>query len=50
MGLTRFLINDNSNIAGVHLEGPFINPKKLGAQPPLTQKPNISFIEESSRK
>ena len=40
------LINTNSNLIGVHLEGPFINPKKLGAQPPLTIEPSIEFIEK----
>ena len=39
------LINKNSNILGVHLEGPFINPSKLGAQPPRTQLPSKEFIE-----
>ena len=39
----------NSNLIGVHLEGPFINPKKLGAQPSLTQEPDINFIKEISK-
>ena len=39
----------NSNILGIHLEGPFINPKKLGAQPNLTQKPSKEFIKNVSK-
>ena len=38
--------SDNPNILGVHLEGPFINPKKLGAQPNLTQMPSLEFINK----
>ena len=40
------LIDINTNLIGVHLEGPFINPEKLGAQPALTIKPSIEFIEK----
>ena len=40
------LIEDKkNNIEGIHLEGPFINPNKLGAQPALTQLPSFEFIE-----
>ena len=39
------LINKHSNIIGVHLEGPFINPNKLGAQPARSLLPSKEFIE-----
>ena len=38
--------NRAKNIFRIHLEGPFINPKKLGAQPALSLEPSIEFLDK----
>jgi N-acetylglucosamine-6-phosphate deacetylase len=38
--------NDLPDIPGVHLEGPFISAKRLGAQPPFTVEPTTERLEQ----
>jgi N-acetylglucosamine-6-phosphate deacetylase len=38
--------DDLPSIPGVHLEGPFINPKRLGAQPSFTLEPTPERVKE----
>jgi N-acetylglucosamine-6-phosphate deacetylase len=35
-----------ARVLGAHLEGPYLNPERLGAQPPFTQAPDLAFIGE----
>ena len=37
---------DTARILGAHLEGPFLNPGKLGAQPPFAAAPDIAALRE----
>lgn len=38
-----------ARVLGAHLEGPFINPKRLGAQPPYTIPPDGALVERLHR-
>jgi N-acetylglucosamine-6-phosphate deacetylase len=37
---------DGSRILGAHLEGPFLNPDKLGAQPPFAIPPDPDLVRD----
>ena len=36
---------DGARVLGVHLEGPFLNPHRLGAQPPLTVPATLDAVQ-----
>ena len=37
---------DGARVLGVHLEGPFLNPHRLGAQPPLTVPATLEAVQQ----
>jgi len=38
-------VDDGARVLGVHLEGPFLNPHRLGAQPPLTVPATFEAVQ-----
>ena len=45
-GIRDFSRSGSSRVLGAHLEGPFINPERLGAQPPFTVLPTVDRVRE----
>ncbi|RVV97355.1 N-acetylglucosamine-6-phosphate deacetylase [Mesobaculum littorinae] len=41
---------DAARVLGAHLEGPFINPDKLGAQPPFARAPDLERLRDWTRR
>lgn len=37
---------DGAEVIGVHLEGPFLNPEALGAQPPFAIAPDLDLVAD----
>ncbi len=42
--LTTHADHSRARVLGAHLEGPFINPDKLGAQPPFAQAADVALM------
>ena len=38
---------DGPSIPGAHLEGPFLSPRRLGAQPPFAAAPTAALLEQA---